>query len=438
MKLPASRVIIHVDMDAFFAAVEQRDRPELRGKPVIIGGDPRKRGVVSTASYEARRFGVHSAMPLGEAVRRCPQGVFLSGDHAKYHRVSEQLRGIFLSFTPLVEPISLDEAFLDVSGSLRLFGDGPTIGRAIQEHIRQKLDLAASVGIAPNKFLAKLASDLQKPNGFVVVPDDGPAILEFLRPLAVARIWGVGPVLARQLEVSGYRTVGALSAVPLPQLERRFGKVTARHLFLLARGIDERPVTPEYEAKSVGRETTFFEDISDRETILAVLHEQADEVASRLRRAGLGARTVTIKLRSPSFVTITRRITLAFATDVGQVLYRQARELFLASGWTGRKLRLVGVSASNFACERGDIGPAVPQAASFRQPALWDTLSDGDANLAPNEEGRVERNGEKQRERERALEIAVDRLREKHGRAVIRRASLSIITDSGVRGDSDG
>lgn len=425
MQRPASRVIIHVDMDAFFAAVEQRDRPELRGKPVIIGGALGKRGVVSTASYEARRFGVHSAMPMAEAARKCPHGVFLPGDHGKYVRVSARLREIFLSYTPLVEPISLDEAFLDVTGSYALFGDGARIGRLIKEQIKQKLDLTASVGVAPNKFLAKLASDLKKPDGFVVVPDDADAIREFLAPLSVSRIWGVGPVLAGQLESAGFRTIGDLQGVSLAALEGRFGKVTGRDLFLLAHGVDERAVTPEHEAKSIGREVTFMEDISDIEVVLAVLHEQADEVASRLRRANLTARTVIVKLRSPSFVTLTRRATLPYATDVGQVVYLKARELFLKSGWAGHRLRLVGVSTAGFV-------QAGSNPVECEQLALWEAevRRDGEAAMR----GAVPSGFE---QRQRALEVTVDRLKEKHGKAVVRRASLSVITDSGIRGDSD-
>jgi len=339
------RTILHVDLDAFFAAVEQRDRPELRGKPVIVGGGgPNQRGVVSAASYEARRFGVHSAMPLREAGRRCPQGVFLPVDGRKYQAVSREVMAILRHFTPLVEPISIDEAFLDVTGSRELFGDGPTIARAIKEAVRDQVGLTISVGVATTKLVAKIASDLEKPDGLVVVPRGTEA--DFLAPLEISRLWGVGAKTAGALHEYGVRTMGDLAALPVDLLERRFGKHGST-LADRARGIDADRVVGDGEAaKSVGHEHTFDVDTSDPEEIERTLLAMSDGVAGRLRATGVRASTVTVKVRDSSFRTITRQRTLPEPTDLTEPIFRVALELARPEV-RGLRIRLLGVSASH-------------------------------------------------------------------------------------------
>ena len=302
------RTILHVDLDAFFAAVEQRDRPELRGKPVVVGGGgPNQRGVVSAASYEARTFGIHSAMPLREAGRRCPDAIFLPVDGRKYLHVSREVMAILRRYTPLVEPISIDEAFLDVTGSRELFGDGPTIARAIKDTVREEVQLTISVGVATTKLVAKIASDLEKPDGLVVVPPGDEAA--FMAPLDIGRLWGVGEKTATALREYGVRTMGDLAALPMDLLERRFGKHGST-LADRARGVDADRVVGEGEAaKSVGHEHTFDVDTSDREMIERTLLAMADGVSGRLRASGVRASTVTVKIRDSSFRTITRQRT---------------------------------------------------------------------------------------------------------------------------------
>lgn len=331
-------------MDAFYASVEQRDRIELRGKPVVVGGsNPQSRGVVSTASYEAREFGIHSAMPLAEAFRRCPEAVFLPVDGAKYRAVSREIRKIFCDYTPLVEPLSLDEAFLDVTGSTGLFGPAVKIARLIKNRIQEELNLTASVGVAGNKFLAKLASDLQKPDGFVVIEPG--RVQPVLDPLPVQRLWGVGTRSAEQLYALNIRTVRDLRSMPLQQLVRLFG-TQGQQLYQLARGVDERAVEPVREVKSVGRESTFAEDISDREELGRILLELSLEVGRSLRKDALKGRTVTLKLRFNDFRTISRSTTLVNATNLDENIYGAARGL-LDEVSLLRPVRLIGVSLHN-------------------------------------------------------------------------------------------
>jgi DNA polymerase-4 len=282
-------MMIHVDMDAFYASVEQRDRPELAGKPVIVGGSPERRGVVAAANYVAREFGVHSAMPSVTARRLCPHGVFLPSRIDYYAEVSQQIRGIFERFTPLVEPLALDEAFLDVTGSEPLFGPAVKIGREIKRVIHQEVRLVASVGVAPNKFLAKIASDLEKPDGFVVVEPGH--VSEFLDPLPVERIWGVGRQGSQVFHRLAVRTVGQLRQLPLEVLKQHFG-AGGEHFWQLARGIDDRRVVPDRDAKSISHETTFQRDIDDRDVLRAWLLDLTEQVGWRLRRHGLRGRTV--------------------------------------------------------------------------------------------------------------------------------------------------
>ncbi|MFN0053757.1 MAG: DNA polymerase IV [Planctomycetales bacterium] len=339
-------MILHVDMDAFYASVEERDRPELAGKPLIVAGSPRERGVVSAANYAVRHFGVRSAMPTATALRLCPQVTIVPPRHARYAEVSGQIRDILLRYTPLVEPLSLDEAFLDVSGSERLFGPAPAIGRTIQREIREALALTASVGVAPNKFLAKIASDLQKPNGFVVV--DPARIQEFLDPLPVGRLWGVGRVTEQTLQSLGVRTIADVRALAEDDLRQRFGE-WGGHLWRLSRGIDDRTVIPDRESKSISHETTFATDLEDHAALRGWLRELTEQVAWRMRRHGLRGRTVHLKIRFASFQTITRSSTLPRATDLTDEIWRAASTLLETKLSEGvPRIRLIGVGVSGF------------------------------------------------------------------------------------------
>ena len=343
---PAARTVIHVDMDAFYASVEQRDRPELAGRPVIVGADPRGRGVVSAASYEARRFGVHSAMPIGRAARLCPDGVFLPTDHEKYARVSRQIMAVLADFTPLLEPVSIDEAFLDVTASRDLFGDGRAIALRIKARVRAEVGLTASVGVAANKFVAKVASDLEKPDGLVVVSPGEEA--RFLAPLPISRLWGVGRVTGGELEAMGVRTIGALARVPSAHLVARFGPASSS-LLALARGEDDRSVEPFAPPKSMGAEETFDRDHRDVARLRATLRAQSERVARELRAEGYAGRSVTLKLRFADFRTITRRH-VTEPTQDGLRIYREVVALF-ESVELVQPVRLIGVSVSG-------LGPA--------------------------------------------------------------------------------
>ncbi len=336
-------MIIHVDMDAFYASIEERDRPELAGRPVIVGGDPDRRGVVSAANYIARRFGVHSAMPAGTARRKCPRAVFLPGRLDHYAGVSRQIREVFHRYTPLVEPLALDEAFLDVTGSRGLFGSPVEIGRQIKKEIAERLQLVASVGVAPNKFLAKIASDLDKPDGFVVVAED--EIRAFLDPLPVGRLWGVGRVSRGVLDGMGIHTVGQLRRMPVEVLRERFGSA-GEHLWELAHGRDDRSVVPDHRAKSISHETTFAVDISDRRVLRSWLLELTEQVARRMRRCSLRGRTVQLKIRYADFRTITRSQTLAEPTDVTDELWQTAAAIFDRLPGNDPAVRLVGMGVS--------------------------------------------------------------------------------------------
>src|SRR6202162_5948146 len=328
-------------MDAFYASVEQRDRPETRARPVIVGADPRGRGVVSAASYEARRFGVHSAMPIGRAYRLCPEGVFLPVDMDKYAGVSREIMAVLAGFTPLIEPLSIDEAFLDVTASRALHGDGAVMAREIKAQIRARVRLQASVGVASNKFVAKVASDLRKPDGLVVVEPGGEA--EFLAPLPVSRLWGVGRVTGVELEGMGIRTIGQLALTPAANLRARFGK-PAPDLLALARGLDDRAVEPDAQPKSMGAEETFERDTRDVEVLRATLRGQSERVARELRAEGYAGRTVTLKLRFADFSTITRAHT-DDPTQDGLAIFRRADALF-GRVRLAQAVRLIGLSVS--------------------------------------------------------------------------------------------
>ena len=337
-------------MDAFYASVEQRDRPELRGQPVIVGAHPRGRGVVSTASYEARKYGVYSAMPISEAYRRCPQGVYLPVDGAKYSRVSAEIMELLGEFSPRVEPLSLDEAFLDVTGTDRLLGPPLDVAWRIKTRIRDATRLTASVGLAPNKFLAKMASDLKKPDGFVFVEPGREA--EFLAPLPIRRMWGVGKVAETDLKRMGIETIGQLARTPRELLAKRFGAV-GEELWALAHGVDERPVTPWRSPKSIGAEETFARDHLDMDLLDQTLLGQAERVGRECREAGVRCRTVTLKLRFSDFRTLSRSQTLQVPTDQARQIFQEARWL-LRQVWTGQAVRLIGVSVSNLV---SDVAP---------------------------------------------------------------------------------
>ncbi len=339
-------MILHVDMDAFYASVEQRDRPELRGWPVVVGGTAEGRGVVAAASYEAREFGVHSAMPAVTAKRLCPHAVFLRPRMDYYAAISEQIRTVFQHYTPLVEPLSLDEAFLDVTGSQDLFGSAVTIARNIKREIREGLSLVASVGVAPNKFLAKIASDLEKPDGLVIV--DPLRVREFLDPLPVGRLWGVGRVTSKVFDRLGVRTISELRQLPVEVLRDHFGN-NGEHLWELAHGIDQRPVIPEHAAKSISHEKTFSRDIEDPELLRAWLLELSEQVACRLRRHSLKGRTVHLKVRFEDFRTVTRAQTLAESTHATQEIWQTVAAM-LQQRMPSRRLsvRLLGVGVSGF------------------------------------------------------------------------------------------
>lgn len=342
--MTVARVILHLDMDAFYAAVEVREDPSLAGKPVIIGHRGR-RGVVATCSYEARRFGVRSAMPSVTADRLCPDAVWIPGRMDLYVEVSRRIRAILAEASPIVEPLSIDEAFLDLSGIAADLAAGGAAGRRIKARIRDQERLSASVGVAPNKFLAKLASDLEKPDGLVLFPvEDVP---RRLWPMPVGRLWGVGPKTATRLETGGLKTIGDIARVPRRALETLVGEGMAAHLAALAHGTDDRPVEASRESKSISEERTYGDDLVDAEAIDRALLERAEGVARQLRREGLAARTVHLKVRTGDFTTWTRAHTLPFPTDLAEAIVAAARDLFRHRiDLGGRGVRLLGVGVS--------------------------------------------------------------------------------------------
>jgi len=357
--------ILHVDMDAFYASVEIRDRPELAGKPVIVGGLS-GRSVVLSATYQARAFGVRSAMPMSRARRLCPHATVVPPRHGLYGAVSKEVMAIFQSVTPLVQPLSLDEAFLDVSGAIRLLGSPSAIGQRIRDEVARQQQITCSVGVAPNKFLAKLASVHCKPDGLLIIPAD--RVLEFLHPLPVAALWGVGERTGETLARLGLRTVGDIAATPVSALEAELGQAAAAHLSALAAGRDSRGVETAVREKSVGAEETFDTDVADPEVIRRELLRLSRRTARALRSSDSAARTVVVKLRKADFRTITRSRTLAEPTNVTQTIYETACALYAASGLSGQaRLRLVGVRASGLV----PAAAAVTQLALDERPAAW-------------------------------------------------------------------
>ena len=342
--------ILHIDMDAFYASVELRERPALRGKPAVVGALG-GRGVVLSATYEARALGIHSAMPMSRARRLCPNLIVLEPHHEKYAEVSHSVMNLFETFTPLVEPISLDEAFLDVSGAKRLHGRPVQIAAKLREQVAKEHQITCSVGIAPNKFIAKLASRVAKPDGVVLVPSD--QVIDFLHPQPVSALWGVGEKTEALLRELGLHTVADVANTPKVTLERALGSALGEHLLSLARGEDERAVVPNEPEKSIGAEETFDHDIDDTEQIVAELLRQAERVAVRLRAQSLVGRTVSIKVRFSDFRTITRAQTLDHPTDVAREIYLVAKELFLRLKLERVRVRLVGVRMTGLTSEGG-------------------------------------------------------------------------------------
>ncbi len=359
------RVILHVDMDAFYASVEQRDDPALAGKPVIVGG-PSRRGVVLAASYEVRPFGVGSAMPMAQALRLAPRAVVVPPHFDRYAEASAAAFAILRRFSPLVEPLSLDEAFVDVTASQALFGDGEAMARAIKHAVRGELRLTASAGVAPCKFAAKVASDLGKPDGLVVVPPGG--VAEFLRPLPIERMWGVGPKTAPRMRALGYETIGDLARAGEAQLERVMGSWGA-HVARLARGEDERDVDPAGVAKSIGAEVTHETDLVEPAVIRARLLEHCERGARRLVRAGLFARAVTVKIKYADFTLRTRRATLPDPAQDTATLHRAAAECLARVPLEGRRVRLTGVSVAGLV-EEGPVPTLFPDASTEKRRTL--------------------------------------------------------------------
>jgi DNA polymerase-4 len=380
--------IIHIDMDAFYASVEQRDHPALRGLPVIVGGSPEKRGVVSAASYEARAYGVHSAMPTSQARRLCPQGIFLPVRMDRYRQFSDQVFAILETYTPLIEPLSLDECFLDVTGSERMFGPALGIARQIKKKIFEATGLTASAGIAPNKFLAKIASDLKKPDGLVEVKSE--RVQEFLRDLPIAKLWGVGKATAQVLKEMGILRIGQLADFPAAPVEKKLGKF-GTELIALARGEDDRPVASKVDPKSISQEETFTPDLTDFSIMKRFLLEQAEQVGRQLRQGKMKGCTVQLKVRYPDFTLVTRSATLKRPTDQGFHIYQTAVGLLDRTDVVRKGARLLGVGVSNLRPRH------LPE-----QPSLFDS-----------EKVQLERSTQ-----------AMDRIWDKYGIDAIKRASL--------------
>jgi DNA polymerase-4 len=385
-----SRSIIHLDMDAFYASVEMLDQPALRGRPVVVGGTS-DRSVVSAASYEARKYGIHSAMPMVRARQLCPGAVFLPVRMGRYREISDRIMAIFERFTPLVEPISLDEAFLDVTGSSSLFGSGVEIAIAIKRLIKKETGLTGSAGVAASKLLAKIASDLHKPDGLTVVEPGRER--EFLAPLPIGKLWGVGKTTLQELALLGVTTIGDLAGLPPEILDARFGK-SGSYLHRAAQGIDDRSVVPEREAKSVGHEDTYEADLLDPARMRQELLSLATRVGARLRRYSLRGRTITLKVKFHDFKLVSRSATLAEATDDDLTLFRLACELLRQTEAGRRPVRLLGISLSNLA-----------QACAPRQPDLFGVS--------------------RQKDRREKLNRAIDDVNRKFGRQTINPATLT-------------
>ncbi|UCE58906.1 MAG: DNA polymerase IV [Phycisphaerales bacterium] len=374
MSRRSERYILHIDMDAFFAAVEQLGNPELQGQPVLVGGDPKGRGVVSAASYEARAFGCHSAMPMAQALRLCPDAAVVRSRIDRYAEMSGEVFDIAECFTPLIEPLSIDEAFLDITGSTRLLGPPEKIAGDLKERVREQTQLTASVGLAPNKFLAKLASDLDKPDGLVVVTPQN--FQDVLDPLPISRLWGVGKATLPRFEAMGIHTFKDARRLTFEEMAREFGSA-GEHFYQLVRGIDDREVVPDRQAKSISHEVTFATDVKDHDHLRSVILDQMDHVLRRLRRQRLVARTVNLKIRSSDFKTITRSTTLDTATDRMDLLLGAASGLFEA--WQRTRpgaVRLIGVGVSLLGTDEGQQLQLFEQEADARGRQLDRTVDE--------------------------------------------------------------
>ncbi|MBF8259541.1 MAG: DNA-directed DNA polymerase [Actinobacteria bacterium] len=399
------RHILHLDLDAFYASVETLDNPGLTGKPVIVGGSER-RGVVCAASYEARKFGVHSAQPMATAKRLCPGGIFLPLRMKRYQEMSGRVFDIYHRFTPLVEALSIDEAFLDVTDSVRLFGMPVYIAGKIRSSVREETGLTVSAGVAANKLLAKIASDMNKPDGLTVVPPGGEK--EFLSPLPVGKLWGVGKVTGETLRRMGVSTIGDLSGVPEDVLERKLGR-NGVWLHRLSRGIDDREVESEREARSMGHEDTYPEDLTDMESIKAELLSLSTRVSARMRRNGVKGRTITLKVKYSDFTLVTRADTLNHPSDDGGELYRSVLALLPKTDAGKRPVRLLGISLSNLSA--GEEGKAVYPADPGEQLSLF---AGAIANIKAPAQPTAAPPSPSPEKREK-LNRAVDRIREKFG-----------------------
>ncbi len=390
-------MILHIDMDAYYASVEERENPELKGRPLVVGGSASGRGVVSAANYAARTFGVRSAMPTARALRLCPDLIVMPTRGALYQRVSREIRDVFRRYTPLIEPLSLDEAFLDVRGSEKLYGSSEQIGWRIKNEIREELNLIASVGVAPNKFLAKLASDQDKPDGFTVVRHN--EIQAFLDPLPVERIWGIGKAAQSRLNQAGITTVRELRRQSEEELQSTFGKSGVK-LWALCHGIDNRPVVTDSESKSISHETTFDNDVKELPTLESVALSLIEAVGFRLRESELKARTINIKVRYHDFSTVTRSKTIDTATDSTQEIWRVAKHLIREL--LGKKqfaVRLIGAGVSNF----GEQTQASSQQDLFDHDSVENSSSSDQEN------------------RQNKLDLLSDKISRKYGRNTIRR-----------------
>ncbi|MFQ6001773.1 MAG: DNA polymerase IV [Anaerolineae bacterium] len=381
------RRLIHIDLDAFFASVEELLNPEIAGQPIIVGGGPGRRGVVASASYAARAYGIRSAMPTAQALRLCPQAILIPGDPERYSEISDQVMALLKEYTPLIEKVSIDEAFLDVTGCERLWGPAEEIARTIQRRVKEELGLPSSLGVAANKLLAKMASEEGKPGGLVVVPPGQEAA--FLAPLPVERLWGVGPATAQRLHALGVEAIGELAHLPLDLLEKEFGAL-GRVLYRRARGRDDSLLTPCREPKSIGHEHTFARDLTTLGEVQRYLLDLCERVGRRLRGHRMRGRTITVKLRHSDFTTLTRSATLPHPTDLDQVIYDQSVQILRREWQPGMRLRLVGVSISNL---------------TPRLPSQLDLFDQREAKLS-------------------RLNRAVDEIRERYGDGALQRASL--------------
>lgn len=370
---PGNRKIIHIDMDAFFAQVEQRDNPDYKNMPLIVGG-PLNRGVVSTASYEARKYGIHSGMPLSRAKRLCPRGIFVPVNMEKYLKESARIRAIFHNFTPLVETIGCDEGFLDVTGCERLFGDVLEIAKKIKGKIYEETNLTSSAGIGPNKFMAKLASGIGKPNGLTVLKKT-PEMIEKIKMLPVSYIWGVGRVAHRELVSMGIMTIGDLSRAPLKVVESKFGEA-GRIIHEMANGMDRRPVIPDQEPKSIGREITFRKDIDDPGMLGSVMLMLSQKIARNLRSRKYRGKVITLKIRFSDFRTITRRLTLKNHTYGIFDIYKSALYLLKSTDLNRKKIRLTGISVSS-------LKPVfIPEDIFYTGPSREENLTDAIGDIS--------------------------------------------------------